>query len=95
MNDEAITMILKYLEECLFEPKRNWPRSEFDRRSYSRWAVNEILELLMDHPFTPADIVIDEFIIKMCYFSHLNKKGDQRFMFAIDIAEDIQSLLTQ
>jgi hypothetical protein len=94
MNDEAIATILKYMEECLFEPNRNWPESEFDRRSYSRWAATEILRFLMDNPFTPADMAICEFIIKMSYFSHLAKKSNQRFIFAIDTAEDIQSLVT-
>jgi hypothetical protein len=95
MTDEAIAIVVHYMEKFLFAPEKNWPKIEFDRRSYSRWAVNEILELLADHPFSPADAIIDGFIIRMSYFSCLVKNGDQRFIVAIEAAEEIQSILTR
>ena len=93
MNDEAVTKILRYLEEYLFEPMKDWPKEEFERRSYERWAAYEIMESLMDHPFTTADMVIDEFIFKMISFFLLAKEQKQQFIFAIDVAETIRSLL--
>jgi len=93
MNDKAVTTIFRYLEESLFEPKKDWPKEEFEKQSYKRWAAYEIIESLMDHPFTPADMVIDEFILKMIFFAHLAKEQKQRFIFAIDVAETIRSLL--
>ena len=93
MNDEAVAIIFKYLEEYLFEPMKDWPKEEIERRSYERWAAYEIVESLMDHPFTTADIVIDEFIFKMIFFAHLAKERKQQFIFAIDVAETIRSLL--
>lgn len=93
MNNDAIAMVLRYMDECLFEPCRHWSRYDFDKRSYSRWAANEIVELLMADPFTSADRIMDEFIIKMCYFAHLAKENNQRFIFAIDTAEDILSIV--
>jgi hypothetical protein len=93
MNDEAVTTIFRYLEECIFEPTKNWPKEEFEKRSYERWAAYEIVESLMDNPFTTADTVIDEFILKMICFAHLAKEQKQQFIFAIDVAETIQSLL--
>lgn len=93
MHDEEVITIFRYLEECLFEPMKDWPKEEFERRSYERWAAYEIVELLMDNPFTTADMVIDEFILKMIYFAYLAKEQKQQFIFAIDVAETIQSLL--
>ncbi|HOQ38742.1 MAG TPA: hypothetical protein PLR73_13765 [Acetivibrio sp.] len=93
MNDEAVTTIFRYLEECLFEPMKDWPKEEFEKRSYERWAAYEIIESLMDNPFTTADMVIDEFILKMICFAHLAKEQKQQFIFAIDVAETIRSLL--
>jgi hypothetical protein len=94
MNDEAVITVLRYLEECLFEPMKDWPKEEFERRSYERWAAYEIVESLMDHPFATADTVISEFIVKMIYFASLAKEQQkQQFIFAIDVAETIQSLL--
>lgn len=94
MNDEAVIKILRYLEEYLFEPMKDWPKEEFERRSYERWAAYEIVESLMDNPFTTADMVIDEFIFKMISFFLLAKEQKQQFIFAIDVAETIRSLLT-
>ena len=93
MNDEAIIKVFRYLEEYLFEPMKDWPKEEFEKRSYERWAAYEIAESLMDNPFTTADMVIDEFILKMIFFAHLAKEQKQQFIFAIDVAETIQSLL--
>ena len=93
MNDEAVITVFRDLEECLFEPMKDWPKEEFEKRSYERWAVYEIVESLMDNPFTTADMVIDEFILKMICFAHLAKEQKQQFIFAIDVAETIQSLL--
>ena len=44
MNDVEVQSICDYLEECLFEPSINWPPEQFAERSYSRWAVSEILD---------------------------------------------------
>jgi len=67
----------------------NWPLCYFNQRSYSRWAANEILELVMDNPFsTPIDI-IEEFIIKMDYFSCIDLSTSLIFSIAKDTAEDI------
>ena len=93
MNDEAVIKVLRYLEEYLFEPMKNWPKEEFEKRSYERWAAYEIVESLMDHPFATVDMVIDEFILKMISFAHLAKEKKQQFIFAIDVAETIRSLL--
>ncbi len=93
MNYEAVIIIFRYLEESLFEPTKDWPKEEFEKRSYERWAAYEIIESLMDHPFITADMVIDEFILKMIFFAHLAKEKKQRFIIAIDVAETIRSLL--
>lgn len=94
MNDEAVITVFRYLEECLFEPMKDWPKEEFEKRSYERWAAYEIIESLMDNPFTTADMVIEEFIVKMICFANLAKNQQKRqFIFAIDVVETIQSLL--
>ena len=50
MNDEAIQKIMNYTNMHLFEPGENWPKSAIMERSYERWAVDEILLAIMDHP---------------------------------------------
>jgi hypothetical protein len=91
MNDRAITAIENYMEECLFEPRLNWPKCTFDQQSYSRWAANEILGLIMDHPFTQVDTIVEEFMLKMDYFSCVAKDPNISIIFSIakGTAEDI------
>ena len=93
MNDEAVAKILGYMDEHLAELEDTWPKEDFEKRSYSRWAAMEIVEALMDHPLTWAWTVIDEFIFKMLYFAHITKEDNRKFIFAIEVAENIQELL--
>lgn len=93
MNDEAITTILRYMDECLFELEDTWPIDGFEKRSYSRWAATEIIAALLNRPLDWAWGVIDEFIIEMLYFAHLTKENNRKFIFAIEVAEEIQALL--
>lgn len=91
MNEDAAIVIINYMEENLFEPKQNWPKDEFYRRSYSRWAANEILELVLKHPFDAAHSLIEGFFFQMLYFSHLSKSESANLIFSIamETAEDI------
>lgn len=92
MNDVAVSITMRYIDENLFEPQFKWPKIEFARRSYSRWAAYEILELLLDHPFYDAEILIEGFIMKMVYCTHVTENnGKSSFICTttVDVAEDI------
>ena len=93
-NEIAIQAIMKYIEECLFEPRASWSKYEFEKRSYSRWAAYEILERIMDHPMTSADTIIEDFILKMSLYTHVTENTKVNFIFstALDTAEDILTL---
>lgn len=95
MYDEAIQKILKYEEEVLFEPGLHWPKKKIQERSYARWAAEEILLSIMDHPFTEPDMIIEEFIIKMECFLHIseNTTANSIFTIAENTAEDILGLI--
>ena len=94
-SEAATRLIITYMEECLFEPKACWPKYWFEQRVYSRWAASEILELIMDHPLTPPDEVVYEFILKMVIYSEITESKEKRFIFstAMDTAEDILNLI--
>lgn len=96
MNEVAIYKIMGYIENALFEPRYRWSESVFKERSYSRWAAFEILERIMDRPFTPPDLIIDEFIIKMEYFScfHEDTEASRMFIIARDAAQDILEIIS-
>lgn len=93
--DEAIQIVLDYLNETLFEPGADWPDRIFTERSYSRWAATEIIGILMDHPFDEPEILIEEFMLNMTCYSYQCEHKKQRFMFttASKTAKDILKLL--
>lgn len=95
MNKEAAQAIIDYIAEYLFEPDANWPKSWFNQRTYSRWAANEILELIIDNPLTSPMIIIDEFLVKMSYYSCVSENQNVNIIFstAVDTAEDILCLV--
>lgn len=94
-NNSAVSTIVSYIEECLFVPGIYWSKYEFEKRSYSHWAAYEILGLIMDHPLTPPDDIVYEFMLKMVIYSEATESKEKRFIFstARDTAEDILSLL--
>lgn len=95
MYDEAIQKILKYEEEFLFEPGLHWSKKNIQERAYARWATEEILLTIMDHPFVEPDMIVEEFIIKMEYFLHIseNTTANSIFTIAENTAEDILGLI--
>lgn len=95
MNDEAIQKIISYTNEYLFEPRSNWSKQAIMERSYERWAVDEILLTIMDHPLTEADFVIEGFILKMEFFLHMsgNQANNLIFQVAENTAEALLSLI--
>jgi hypothetical protein len=97
MNEQAVLTIQKYIDEYLFEPRSTWSKLEFDRRSYSIWAANEIITRLMDRPFDHPEIVIEGFLLEMIVFSHTKEESKRHFIFSVatEVAEDILYLFTR
>lgn len=91
MNEVAISMIRDYMDQCLFEPSFNWPGWEFDRRIYSRWAANEILERVTKNPMLSPIDAIDQFMDEMDDHSEVSDDRNFQFIFIIarETAEDI------
>ena len=81
MND-TIRIITNYINDCLFEPKANWSINWFKERSYSRWAANEILGLIIIDPLTQPTDIIYQFIINMNYYVCSLENANIRFIFS-------------
>lgn len=96
MNEQGIKTICAYSQEFLPEPGRNWPKYRFNQRSYARWAAAELVNLISDHPFVPADITVEKFIIQCSYYADcFNENTKQNLMFSVarDVASDILDIL--
>ena len=90
----TMQVIVDYMNEYLTEPGKHWPKYWFEQRVYSRWAANEILERIMEHPSTPPDEVVFDFMHEMSIYASTVNNKEKRFLFltAKETAEDILSL---
>lgn len=98
MNEVAINKILRYLDDLDDDFGDPCIRPElFEEQSFSRWAVYEILHMLMDRPFDPASVVIESFVYKMTPISYESVKLSKGRMFeaARNVADDILHLLSK
>ena len=83
MNDRAVYALIRFLDEYSEPPGLDWPQEESEEVTFSRWAAEELLNLVMDHPMTPAEDTIEEFIIKMEIYAATATKRDWERIFSI------------
>lgn len=95
MYELAAETIQEYLDQWLFEPDYRWPKIEFNRRSYARWAATEILNRVKTEKLgRKVTDIIEEFRLEMDSYSKFDYDRDREFIFitARETAEDIGSL---
>ena len=95
MDERAISVIEDYMFD-LFEPGRNWPKYEFNKRSYERWAAKEILKRIQQHPEIPAINLVEEYVLMTDEFSGIeHDERNDSFIFSVahDVATDILDIL--
>lgn len=83
MNESAVLAVLRYVDRYLFAPAWPWPTHHFYERSYARWAADEIIGRLMDHPFSYPEDVVEIFAIEMACFSRTKEDPGQNEIFRI------------
>ena len=86
--------IHNYINKNLFTPALDWPKYEFRRRSYGRWAANEILNRVTETPELDPFLVILYFRYQMDVLSTVREDSDAEFIFitARNTADEIISL---
>lgn len=89
----SVDAIEEYISEYLFLPSINWPKEEFERRTYSRWAASEILNRVRNDDRDPLD-VIEEFSDEMDRYFELSDSHNSWYIFiaAKETADDIAFL---
>lgn len=87
MDKNTDVIICDYIEQQLFGPYPTWPEYYFKQRSYSKWAADEILDVIRKNPQKPIELILNEFIDKCDYFATLDK--NLIFSSAKEVAEDI------
>lgn len=82
MNETVVQAILGYLESSE-PPGIDWPRHWFEEVCFSRWAAEELVNLILDHPLVPAEDTIDEFAIKMTAYAATSDGKEAGRIFSI------------
>lgn len=65
MNERAILFLMEVLNGFEEPPRSDWPRHEAEEVSFSRWAVEELLQQVWDHPWTLASETVERFAAKL------------------------------
>ncbi len=91
MNEAAVRTIIEYLENS-DAPELYWPQQWFEEVCFSRWAAEELINAILDHPMAPAEDTIEEFIIKMEVYASMSEGRDCGRIFSI-AAETAAELL--
>jgi hypothetical protein len=95
MDSRVVSAIEEYMFD-LFEPGRNWPKYEFRKRSYGRWAAEEILKSIQHHTDIPPMQIVEEFVRRTDEFSGIeHDERNDSFIFSVahDVATDILDIL--
>lgn len=83
MNELAVSVIQEYINKYLFEPRSNWPMYEFNVRSYSRWAANEIIGRIQNDSDRSPVNVISEFIREVDLYSEKTPTNQSQLIFSV------------
>lgn len=83
MNDRALLAIVAALDEYEEAPGIDWPDHEKEEITFSRWALEEILNLVWDHPWTLASETIERFGLTMMQFASTSVTKDQSGYFPL------------
>lgn len=100
--DCAVSVVIWYISNHLFELAFGCPYYIFEERSFSRWAAQEILARLMEGQFAVPEFIsghsndspvfiVQEFMNQMEYCSEQSSKPV--FEVAAGVAKDILGLL--
>ena len=98
MNEKAIMWIINALGENEESIGLDWPDQEKEEVMFSRWALDEILLLVWDHPWTLASETIEKFAIRLTFFAAEAASEGQRRIFTVaaetawELLEEIEAL---
>ena len=97
-DERQIRVIIDYISEYLPEPQSTWPKKEFERVAYCRWAANEILKSLYNNPNWTAIRVVEEFKCQMGNYIMKSKsthfpEASIHCEYAYEVACDIEEIL--
>ena len=91
-----INVIIEYRENVA-EPMPSWPRRDFAKASYTRWAADQIIACILNHTDWPVMRCIEDFKYRVSKYmlksSNYNEEANEIFRVAYETASDISDIL--
>ena len=90
-----INIIIEYLENVP-EPTPSWPRRDFAKASYTRWAIEEIIREITKHTNWSVMRCVEDFKYRVGKYALKSVKHDEVseiFRVAYDAACDVSDIL--
>lgn len=77
-RDQVLRSLWSYIEETDDGLSDDLLLSEhqFEEVAIARWAITELLGLIIDHPFESPDDIVYEFALKMMYYRETSEGSD-------------------
>lgn len=94
MNERAIMALMKMLDMYEDAPYLDLPQHELEEIAFSRCAIEEILQLVWDHPWTLASDTIEDFALKMELYKDSSVTDEQKRVFSV-LAETAWEILQE
>lgn len=92
MNERAIMALMQMLYFYEDSPRLDWPQHEIEEIAFSRCAIEEILQLVWDHPWTPASETIENFAEMMAVYQTSAVTNEQRRIFSVMAETALETL---
>lgn len=94
MQDEILQRLINYLHD-LPEPDLYQSKDEFEFYSRARFAVEEIIEQIVDCPFDAADDILWTFILETTHYQKTARSKETKELFETlyEVAIDLYYLV--
>lgn len=83
MNERVIMFLMSVLDGLEDPPRSDWPQHEIEEVTFSRWALEELLQQVWDHPWTLASETTEQLAMKMDIYAQTCATEDQHRIFRI------------
>lgn len=83
MNERVILALLSLLRDYEKPIGLDWPEQKKEEVIFSHWALDEIFNLVWDHPWTLASETIENFARKLEVYAATAVSKDQKRIFTV------------
>ena len=90
VHEEEILLLYDYMDRYYRLPDPYDKYSSFDKITYGRWAIEEIIQMLVDNPTYDSDQLVYEFAVTMRTLAARKRSVSFIFEIAADTAEEIR-----